>query len=199
MATGRILVHESLSVEFTKRFVEHAKNLPCGDPKTDKVALGPLINKKQAQRVSGIIDASVKAGAILEVGGVINGLFISPAVLSNVKPGMPAYEEEVFGPVASITVFKTDDEAIEMANDTDYGLSAAIITKDIGRGLEMGENIHSGLLHINDQTVNDDVVNPFGGVGKSGNGNHIGGAANWEQFTHWRWVTIQSEAPAYPL
>lgn len=199
MATGRILVHESLSAEFTKRLVEHVKNLPCGDPKTDKVALGPLINIKQVERVGNIIKKTVEAGGVLEIGGDVDGLFITPTVLSNVKPGMSAYEEEVFGPVASITVFKSDDEAIAFANDTDYGLSAAIITKNIARGLEMGENINSGLLHINDQTVNDDVVNPFGGVGKSGNGNHIGGAANWEEFTHWRWVTIQTEPPAYPL
>ena len=199
MATGKILVHSSIVQEFTKRLAEHASRLPCGNPLTEQVALGPLINATQVKNVERIIEQSVTAGAKIEAGGTSENLFVKPTVLSGVKPGMACYEEEIFGPVASIISYDTDDEAIAYANDTEYGLSSAIISKDIGKALEMGEQIHSGLFHVNDQTVNDEVVNPFGGVGKSGNGNHIGGAANWEDFTHWRWITIKSEAPAYPL
>ena len=95
--------------------------------------------------------------------------------------------------------FENDDEAVALANDTEYGLSAAVISRDVGRALALGERLHAGLLHINDQTVNDDVVNPFGGVGASGNGTSIGGPANWELFTDWQWVTIKSTPPAYPF
>jgi hypothetical protein len=111
-------------------------------------------------------------------------LFYNPTVLAGVTPQMAAYQEEIFGPVAVIVPFDTDEEAIAMANDTDYGLSAAVISRDVARAMAIGDRLHSGLLHINDQTVNDDVVNPFGGVGASGNGTSIGGPANWEEFTH---------------
>lgn len=199
MTSGRILVHESIATDFIKRLVAHIPNLPCGDPKTDQVAQGPLINAGQIEKVQRIISESVAAGAILEAGGTVQGPYIVPAVLSGVKPGMPAYEEEIFGPVAAITTFSSDEEAISFANDTEYGLSCAILSNNVGNAILMGDKINSGLLHINDSTVNDDVVNPFGGVGKSGNGTQIGGPANWEEFTHWRWITIQNQAPAYPL
>jgi benzaldehyde dehydrogenase (NAD) len=120
-------------------------------------------------------------------------------VLSGVAPAMPAFAEEIFGPVAVVTTFKDDEEAIRLANDTDYGLSAAVVSRNVSRALALGERLNTGLLHINDQTVNDDVVNPFGGVGASGNGTAIGGPANWEEFTEWQWVTIKGEAPAYPF
>jgi benzaldehyde dehydrogenase (NAD) len=112
---------------------------------------------------------------------------------------MAAFEEEVFGPVASVTSFETDDEAIALANQTEYGLSAGIISRSVSRALGIGNRLRIGLLHINDQTVADDVVNPFGGVGASGNGTSIGGPANWEEFTQWQWVTIRGTAPTYPF
>ena len=106
---------------------------------------------------------------------------------------------EIFGPVAVVVPFDTDEEAVALANDTAYGLSAAVLSRDVGRALKLGEQLRVGLLHINDQTVNDEVINPFGGVGASGNGTSIGGAANWEEFTQWQWLTVKGEAPAYPL
>ena len=105
----------------------------------------------------------------------------------------------MFGPVAILVPFDTDAEAIELANDTEFGLSAAIISRDVGRALALGERLQTGLLHINDQTVNDEIINPFGGVGASGNGTSIGGPANWEEFTQWQWLTLKGEAPQYPL
>jgi benzaldehyde dehydrogenase (NAD) len=95
--------------------------------------------------------------------------------------------------------FDTDEEAIKLANDTEYGLSMAVVSSNVGRALKLGQRLRTGLLHINDQTVNDEVVNPFGGVGASGNGTSIGGPANWEEFTQWQWLTIKGEAPAYPI
>jgi benzaldehyde dehydrogenase (NAD) len=199
MASGRIFVHEKIAEEFTRRLVEHASHLPVGNPATEEVAIGPLINEGQRDKVHGIVSESIEAGAKLEVGGEFEKLFYKPTVLSNVKPGMRAFEEEVFGPVANVITFSSDEEVIAMANDTEYGLSSGIISQDIARAQRIGDQLNSGMLHINDQTVNDECVNPFGGCGCSGNGGNIGGPANWENFSQLRWVTVQGAAHAYPF
>jgi benzaldehyde dehydrogenase (NAD) len=199
MSAGRILVHAKIAEEFVMKLSDKARSLKVGDPRDSGVALGPMINKRQLENAMGIVEASVAAGANLEAGGKSDGLFMQATVLSGVKAGSPAYTDEIFGPVAVVTTFESDDEAVTLANDTDYGLSAAIISRSVGRALALGERLNVGLLHINDATVNDDVVNPFGGVGASGNGTSIGGPANWEEFTQWQWITVKSEAPAYPL
>lgn len=199
MSAGRVLVQAGIADEFARRLAEHAAKLPVGDPASGQVALGPIINRGQADHALGIVDAAVAGGARLAAGGKSDGLFFQPTVLTDVRPGNPAFTEEIFAPVAVVTAFDTDEEAIALANDTDYGLSAAIVSRNVGRALALGEKLNVGLLHINDSTVNDDVVNPFGGVGASGNGTSIGGPANWEEFTQWQWVTIKAEAPAYPL
>ncbi|HFF5136075.1 TPA: aldehyde dehydrogenase family protein, partial [Acinetobacter baumannii] len=122
-----------------------------------------------------------------------------PTVLSDVDNNNPIFSEEIFGPVAVLIPFSTDEEAIALANEGDYGLSAGIITSNAGRGINLGQQLQVGLLHINDQTVNDETLNPFGGFGASGNGTRIGGPANIDEFTQWQWMTIQSQAPQYPL
>lgn len=199
MSTGRVLVQRKIYDKFKAMMIEKAKNLPAGNPATEQVALGPLINEQQRDHAANLVKAAVKAGATLEVGGNYNGLFFEATVLSDVKQDNPAFIEEVFGPVAILVPFDTDAEAIELANDTEFGLSAAIISRDVGRALALGERLQTGLLHINDQTVNDEIINPFGGVGASGNGTSIGGPANWEEFTQWQWLTLKGDAPQYPL
>ncbi len=163
------------------------------------MALGPIIDQRQLQHVKDVVDASVAAGAVIEAGGTHDGLFYAATVLSNVQPGMPAFEEEVFGPVANVIAFDSDDDAVALANQTEYGLSAGILSASVGRAMALGERLHTGLLHINDQTVADEVTNPFGGTGASGNGTSMGGPADWGQYTHWQWVTIQDSAPRYPF
>lgn len=199
MASGRLLVHRSVAEAFTQKLAEKAANLPVGDPTRSDIALGPLISEAQLQRAHSIVQDTVAGGARLEAGGTYEGLFYAPTVLSGVKPGMRAFDEEIFAPVAAITVFDTDEEAIRLANQTEYGLSAAIISASVGRAIKIGNQLNCGLLHINDQTVGDEVVNPFGGRGASGNGTSIGGPANWDEFSQWQWVTIQDEAPRYPF
>jgi benzaldehyde dehydrogenase (NAD) len=199
MASGRILVHEKIASALTEKIVEKAKHLPVGDPASGQVALGPLINERQIQRVHSIVQDTIKAGATLEVGGEYDKLFYKPTVLSGVKPGMRSFEEEVFGPVANIITFSTDEEAVALANQTEYGLAGAVISPDIGRAMRIGEQLHVGLLHINDQTVNDECVNPFGGCGQSGNGNAVGGPNDWDSYTHWQWVTVKNAPPKYPF
>ncbi len=199
MASSRILVHEKIAAELTAKVVEKARHLPVGDPASGQVAIGPLINERQLQRAHAIVQDSIAAGAILETGGQYDGLFYSPTVLSGVKPGMRAFDEEVFAPVANLITFGSDDEAVALANRTEYGLAGAVISNNVGRATAIGQQLHVGLLHINDQTVNDECINPFGGFGQSGNGSAVGGPSDWENYTHWQWVTVKDTAPQYPF
>lgn len=199
MSTGRLLVQRGIYERLLEKLVAKANSLVVGDPASGQVHLGPLINHQQRDHALHVVNAAVQAGATLAAGGTSEGLFFKPTVLSGVTRDNPAFHEEIFGPVAVVVPFDTDAEAIELANDTEYGLSAAILSQNVGRALQLGEQLRVGLLHINDQTVNDEVVNPFGGVGASGNGTSIGGPANWEEFTQWQWLTVKGDAPAYPL
>jgi benzaldehyde dehydrogenase (NAD) len=142
----------------------------------------------------------VDAGARLAAGGTYEGLFYRPTVLAEVTPDAPAYAQEVFGPVAPVTRFSTLDQAAKLAADTEYGLALGILTRDVMRGLELAERIPTGLVHINDQTVNDEATAPFGGLGASGTGARFGGAAaNVEAFTETRWVTLRAQIAPYPF
>lgn len=199
MATGRILVHESIAEQLIAKLTEKADHLPVGDPTTGRVALGPIISDGQLRQIDAIVKDSVAAGARLCAGGTHDKLFYRATVLAGVKPGMRAFDEEVFGPVASVVTFRDDDEAVALANATEYGLSAAVISRSVGRALALGNRLNTGLLHINDQTVADEPHVPFGGRGASGNGGRVGGPANWEEFTQWQWVTVKDTPPAYPF
>jgi len=199
MSAGRHLVHCDVVGEYARRMAAKAAALPVGDPCTGQVALGPLITMKQTERVDRIVKESVAMGARLLAGGNPQGQFYPATVLGDVTPDMPAFREEIFGPVVSITSFASDDDAIELANATEYGLSAGIHTRDVGRGMAMAERINVGLVHVNDQTVADDGTMPMGGRGASGNGSRIGGPANWDEFTQWQWMTIRQKAPGYPF
>jgi len=199
MATGRVLVHEKVAAALTQRLAEKARHLPVGDPARGNVALGPLINERQRDRVHSIVTQAIAEGAKLEAGGKFEGLFYSPTVLSAVRPHMRAFREEIFGPVANIVTFASDDEAVALANDTEYGLSAAVISRSVGRAMAIAERLRAGLVHVNDQTVNDEVTNPFGGTGASGNHTNMGGPADIGEYTQWRWMTIKDSAPPYPF
>jgi benzaldehyde dehydrogenase (NAD) len=199
MSAGRHLVHRDLATAYTQRMAEKARTLPVGDPHTGAVALGPIITAQQVQRIDRIVQDSMKLGARLLAGGTHEGPFYAATVLADVTPEMPVFREEIFGPVVSITAFGTDAEAIALANDTEYGLSAGVYTRDIGRGMAIAQQLHVGLVHVNDQTVNDDGTMPMGGRGASGNGSRHGGPANWDEFTQWQWTTVRNTAPAYPL
>jgi benzaldehyde dehydrogenase (NAD) len=199
MTTGLAIVHEKIAATLIEKLVAKAKHLPAGDPASGQVALGPIITRGQIDRIQGIVKDTVAAGASLAAGGTFDGPFYRPTVLSGVKPGMRAFDEEVFGPVISITTFATDDEAVGLANGNEYGLSAGVFSASVGRALAIGNRLRTGLLHINDQTVADEPHVPFGGTGASGNGTRIGGPANWEEFTHWQWVTIKDRPNPYPF
>jgi benzaldehyde dehydrogenase (NAD) len=199
MTAGRHLVHESVADAYVAALAEHADQLPVGNPAADQVALGPLIDQGQVDKVHSLVTSSVEAGARLAAGGRHDGLFYRPTVLDEVRVDMPAYVQEVFGPVAPVLRFSTAEEAARLAADTQYGLSLSILTKDVMRGLALAERIPTGIVHINDQTVNDEAVAPFGGVLDSGTGVRFGGAGNLDAFTDQRWITLRGEIPPYPF
>lgn len=199
MASNRVLVHEAIAPAVTERLVAKAGYLPVGDGATGQVALGPLIDARQRDRVHATVMASVEAGAQLLAGGRYEGLFYKPTVLAGVKPGMPSFDEETFGPVVNLATFASDDEAVALANAGHGGLAAGVISKSVGRALAIGQRLKAGMVHINDQTVNDDAVNPFGGPGVAGNGNSHGGPGDWECFTTWQWMTVKDTPPQFPF
>jgi benzaldehyde dehydrogenase (NAD) len=199
MATSRHLVQASVSSEYIEHLGAHAAHLPVGNPATNEVAIGPIIDARQRDNVHGIVTASVEAGARIVTGGTFEGLFYRPTVLENVTPETPAFTEEIFGPVAPVSTFDSIDDAIALANDTEYGLSLGILTNDLARAFEIAERVPSGAVHINDQTINDEFVNPFGGVGSSGFGRVGGAEANFESFTEVQWMTIRSAIAPSPF
>jgi benzaldehyde dehydrogenase (NAD) len=199
MTTGRHLVHESLAEGYLEALGEKASHLPVGDPNTGQVALGPIIDQKQLDRIDGIVQGSVKMGARLVAGGTHEGLFYSPTVLGDLTDDTPAWAEEVFGPVAPVRTFSTLDEAVALATANSYGLSLGILG-DVGTAMDLADRIPSGKIHINEQTVSDEANAPFGGVGWSGNGSRIGGLeTNLDAFTDVQWLTMRSTIAPYPF
>ena len=200
MAAGRHIVHESIADEYVAKLSEKANRLTVGDPNTEQVALGPIIDEKQRDNIHRLVTESVAAGATITAGGDFNGQFYRPTVLDHVSRDTPAFCNEVFGPVAPVIRFSTVEEAIEIAKDTGYGLALSIMSSDALKAWGIARKIPSGLVHVNDQTVADEAHIPFGGVGNSGNGGRIGGAeANLESFTESQWVTMQSKPAQYPF
>jgi benzaldehyde dehydrogenase (NAD) len=199
MAVGRHLIHERIADEYIERLTATANALPVGDP-TGDVALGPLIDAGQRDKVHALVTATAQAGATIAAGGVYDDLFYRPTVLTGVTAESPAYAQEVFGPVAPVMRFSSLEEAAALASATDYGLSLGILTANPLRALELADQIPSGIIHINDQTVSDEAHIPFGGVADSGTGVRFGGAdANINAFTNTQWVTMRSDLPAYPF
>jgi benzaldehyde dehydrogenase (NAD) len=198
-AAGRHIVHESVASDYIDALRDKAQKLRMGDPYREDVQLGPIVNEKQVRRVDDIVRRSVQGGARLVTGGSHEGLFYQPTVLADVTQELPAWTDEIFGPVAPITTFRTDDEALALANNSDYGLVGAVYSRSISHGLSVANRIKAGMVHVNDGTLNDEATIPFGGTGLSGNGSRYGGEANLDNFTEWQWVTVRDEPPAFPF
>ncbi|MCC3283139.1 benzaldehyde dehydrogenase [Arthrobacter caoxuetaonis] len=199
MTTGRHIVHEDIYDAYVAALAEKASNLPVGDPANGQVALGPIIDENQLKKIDGIVQDSVAAGARLMAGGTSENLFYRPTVLADVTPDNPAWAQEIFGPVAPVMKFSTVDEAVELANGSEYGLSLSILG-DVGMAMKIADRVESGKVHINEQTVSDESNAPFGGVKDSGNGGRVGGAAaNMESFTEIQWLTMRPEIASYPF
>lgn len=196
---GRHLVHERVAKAYAEKLSQRAANLHVGDPNKGMVHIGPMINEKQAAKVQKLVDDSIAAGARAATGGERDGLYFKPTVLLDVTPHMPVYKEEIFGPVAPIVTFKTEEEAVALANDTAYGLVASIFTTNQTRAMRVAAQLKTGIVHINDQTVNHEVFGPIGGMGASGNGARSGGPSVMDEYSQWQWVTFNEAVPQYPF
>jgi benzaldehyde dehydrogenase (NAD) len=199
MAASRHLVHEKVAAEYVKKLTAFAQALTVGDPATTDASMGPLINERQRDRVHEIVTSTTNRGAKVETGGEYDGLFYRPTVLTGVTPDMPAFSKEIFGPIAPITTFRSDEEAVQLANMTEYGLAAAVHSKSLDRARAVARQLRSGMVHINDQTVACEADAPFGGVGASGNGGRFGGEGIVEEFTVLHWITERQVPKPYGL
>ncbi|HEV7961203.1 MAG TPA: aldehyde dehydrogenase family protein, partial [Actinoplanes sp.] len=199
MSADRVLVHRSLADEFAARLAEKAKGLPGGDPTDPNTVIGPLIDAGAAQRVSGLVDEAANDGArVLAGGGSPDGAHYPATVLADVTPGMRIHTEEIFGPVCTVLTVDDEDQAVAIANDSPYGLTAGVLTRDVNRGFAVARRLRTGIAHVNDQSVDDDPTAPFGGVGDSGYG-RFGGRAGIEAFTDLRWITLQQRPKRFPF
>ncbi|MEO8466710.1 MAG: aldehyde dehydrogenase family protein [Gammaproteobacteria bacterium] len=197
MSVERVIVHEAVAKEFTDKFVANTKKLKVGNPREMANCIGPIINQKQLDKIREQVDDAVAKGAKILCGGKSTGLFFEPTILTNVTRDMKIMRDETFGPVAPVITVRSVDEAIEVANDSEYGLSAGIITRNEERGLAIARRLNTGMAHINDSSVNDEPHVPFGGVRSSGLGRH-GGRQGIDQFTETRWITLERGGRHYP-
>ena len=198
MSTERILVDRAVSDQLADKLAQRASALPVGDPREQTTAIGPLINADAVARVSSLVEDAVSKGATALSGGEADGPCFPPTVLAGVTPEMRVYGEESFGPLLAVVAVDGPDEAVQVANDTEYGLSAAVFSENVPAALELAQRIESGICHINDTTVHDEPQMPFGGVKASGFG-RFGGRAALEEFTELRWITVQELPRQYPI
>lgn len=198
MSTERVIIDESVADEFAAKLAKRVKALPSGDPRQGDVVLGSVVGRATVDRVQRLVNAAVAQGAKLLTGGAAQGTIMQGVVVDHVRPEMALFREESFGPQVSITRVSSADEAVRLANDTDYGLAASVFSRDIAKALDVARRIDSGICHINGPTVHDEAQMPFGGMKASGYG-RFGGKAAVEQFTETRWITIQTTARHYPF
>jgi acyl-CoA reductase-like NAD-dependent aldehyde dehydrogenase len=194
MSARRIIVERSVSDEFVSRLAEKTSRLKTGDPKDPDTIIGPLISEQAVELVKGRVEDAVAKGAKVVAGGEADGPCFQATLLTEVPEEAELSHVETFGPVAAIEVVDSDDEAIERANATTYGLTSGVITNDAEKGLELARRIQAGVVHVNDQPVGDEPQMPFGGVKDSGWG-RFGGSAAIEEFTELHWVTVGQPHP----
>jgi vanillin dehydrogenase len=198
MSTERIVIDRTVADEFAHKLAQRAGSLKVGDPREQDTQIGPLVNADAVERVTWHVEDAVARGAKIITGGRAHGLYFEPTVVTNVSPEMRVYSEEAFGPIVAIVPVDGVDEAVRVANDTEYGLSAAVFSRDVDAALSVAARLNTGMCHINDATVNDEPPMPFGGVKDSGWG-RFGGDAALEEFTELRWITIQDSPREYAI
>jgi vanillin dehydrogenase len=198
MSTERIVVERPIAEAFGRQLAVKAGALKVGDPLQPDTQIGPLINKGAIERVQALVDDALAKGAKMLCGGKSQGPCYAPTVLYGVTPEMRIYHEESFGPLASIVIVANAEEALRVANDTEYGLSSAVFSRDVNKAMKLAERLETGICHINGATVHDEPQMPFGGVKDSGWG-RFGGKAALEEFTELRWITIRRTPTNYPI
>ncbi|WDO07007.1 aldehyde dehydrogenase family protein [Streptomyces murinus] len=198
MAANRVLVDRSVADEFTEKFVAKVRTLKVGDPSDPETVIGPVINSAQANAVSGVVEQALAEGATALVhGGTTNNL-VEPSVLTGVPADSPLLQQEVFGPVVFLVPFDGEEEAVRIVNDTPYGLSGAVHTENIERGVSFAKRVDTGMFHVNDGTVHDEPIVPFGGEKHSGVG-RLNGETTLEAFTTVKWISVQHGRSGFPF
>lgn len=198
MSTERIIVVDAVADAFVAKFQAKVATMAVGDPREGKTPLGAVVDTKTVAHVQSLIDDAVGQGAALVHGGAANGVLMPAHVVDKVTPDMKLFRDESFGPVVGVIRARDEAHAIELANDTEYGLSASVFTRDAARGLRVARQIQSGICHVNGPTVHDEAQMPFGGVKASGYGK-FGGKAGIESFTELRWITLETQPGHFPI
>jgi benzaldehyde dehydrogenase (NAD) len=198
MSTERVIVVEAVADEFAAKFAAKAGTMVAGDPREGKTPLGAVIGDNTVAHVNALIDDAVGKGATVIAGGKGNSVLMNATVVDGITSAMNLYRDESFGPITAMIRAKDEGDAIRLANDSDYGLSAAVFTRDTARGLRVARQIRSGICHVNGPTVHDEPQMPFGGVGASGYG-RFGGKAGIDSFTELRWITIETQPGHFPI
>ncbi|PWI17146.1 aldehyde dehydrogenase [Streptomyces sp. Act143] len=198
MAANRVLVDRSIADEFTEKFVAKVKSLKVGDPRDPQTVIGPVINSSQADAVSGTVEQAIAEGATALLRGETNENLVSPSVLTDVPADSALLRQEVFGPVAFLIPVDGEEEAVRIVNDTPYGLSGAVHTGNIERGVNFAKQIDTGMFHVNDGTVHDEPIVPFGGEKSSGVG-RLNGETMLDAFTTLKWISVQHGRSGFPF
>ncbi|RMS15297.1 hypothetical protein ALP75_203988 [Pseudomonas syringae pv. actinidiae] len=198
MSTERLIVDQKVADVFVAKLTAKIETLRAGNPDDSQSVLGSLVDVSAGSRIKALIDDAVNLGATLVIGGQLQGSILQPTLLDGVTDRMRLYREESFGPVAVVIRGEGDEALLALANDSEFGLSAAIFSRDTGRALALAQRVESGICHINGPTVHDEAQMPFGGVKSSGYGS-FGGKASIEHFTQLRWVTLQNGPRHYPI
>jgi len=198
MCTNRILVQRGVYDRFLEKFVAQVSKLKVGNPREAETDLGPLINQRQAETYAKQVQKGIDEGARPVLRGTIEGNVATPTIFADVKPDMWVAQHEMFGPAVCVMPFDTPKDAIRMANDSPYGLSGSILTRDVEVGAELAKQLESGMVHVNDSTINDDPLVAFGGEKASGVG-RLNGKWALEEFTTMKWVSVQHKPRHYPF
>ena len=197
MSSNRLVLHEAIYDEFVEKFKNKVMELKCGDPQDSETIIGPLINKRQVENTQKLVDKAIEEGANPIVQRGVEGNVFKPVVFTDVKPEMSYLQEEFFAPVVSILKVSSDEEAVEVANKSPYGLSGALHTSDVERGTELAKQVYTGMIHINDGSIDDDPTVAFGGVKNSGIG-RLNGKWSLDAFTTTQWISVQHKPRQYP-
>lgn len=198
MSTERIIVVDAVADAFAEKFAAKAKSMPSGDPREGNTPLGAVVDAKTVDKVNGLIADATGKGATVIAGGPADSVVMPATIVDGVTETMSLYRDESFGPVVALIRARDEADAIRIANDSEYGLSAAVFTRDATRGLGVARQIRSGICHVNGPTVHDEPQMPFGGVGASGYG-RFGGKAGIDAFTELRWITIETQPGHFPI
>jgi acyl-CoA reductase-like NAD-dependent aldehyde dehydrogenase len=199
MSTERFVVDEKVADEFVAKFVARTREIVSGDPMTDPDAIvGPMVRPESGARINGLIEDALSKGADIAVGGRADGASMPATIVDNVKPDMAIYDQETFGPITTVVRVSGVEEAVQVANDTEYGLAAAVFGRDTTRALQVANRIQAGHVHVNGATVQNEAQAPYGGTKASGYG-RFDGRAVINEFTELKWITIEPSDQQYPF